>query len=269
MADNGKLEARITVPTGGWSFTVTETGGGGASAAITVPAFTYYHSSVGSNSTDLPAEIKSQFDASALNATYTVSIAAGENATGKYTISCTGGSVTSFAFTWTDTEIRNLLGFDGTESGTTSYTGNDQAEGLWLPDESYQKKNGGIKGSWVTDQQTVNTANGNVYSVMGRKYRRTRIVWPMTSRAKTWVENESATNESFEQFLLDGIYGGAAWGTSAGPIRFHPDADADTATDYSTWSVLGLESWDPSELQEHWAGGRWVIELPHLIEVPS
>lgn len=268
MANNGKLEARITVPTGGWDFTITETGGGGASAAITVPAFTYYHSSDGSNSNTLPEAIKTQLDASSLNATYTVSIAAGESGTGKYTISATGGSVTSFAFTWTDTEIRDLLGFSGSESGTLSYTGDNQAEALWLPDEGYQKKNGGIGGSWVTDQQIVNTANGNVYSVMGRKYRRTRIVWPMTARNKTWAENETTTNESFETFL-EGIWGTASWATSTGPIRFHPDADADTATDYSTWSVLGLESWDPSELQEHWAGGRWIIELPHLIEVPT
>jgi len=261
MASNGKIEARITVPTGGWDMACTDASGG--PTTVTLPAGTYYHSSDGSNANTLGEALTTAANA-VMTQTWTISIAAGEEASGKYTITCDGATCT---VTFTDTELRDLLGFTIHLTGDTSYIGANQAQGLWIASEGFQKKNGGTGGSWVTDQQTVNTMSGHVYSVMGRKHRRTRITWPMESRAKTWAENESATNESFETFLLDGIWGGASWGTSAGPIRFHPDADTDAT--YGTFSVLGLESWDPSELQEHWAGGRWVIELPHLIEVPS
>lgn len=261
MANNGKLEARITVPTGGWTITCTDAVGGPTGCVL--PAGTYYHSSDGSNSNTLSEALLTAIN-NLMGQTWTLALGAGESGTGLYTLGCDGATCT---VTFTDTEIRDLLGFTGNLSASTSYVSPSAAQGLWLPSYGFQKKNGGTGGSWVTDQQSVKTASGHVYSVMGRKYRMTKITWPAETRAKCWTENETTTNESFETFLIDGIWGGAAWGTSAGPIRFYPDADTDAT--YGSFSVLGLESWDPTELVEHFAGGRWRIDLPELIEVPS
>jgi hypothetical protein len=231
--------------------------------AVALPAGTYYHSSDGSNTNTLAEALTTAANA-VMTETWTFAVDTSEGGTGKYTASCTGATCT---IAFSGTNLRNLLGFAGDKSGATTYTGASQAKALWLASNGFQKKNGGVGGGWVTDQQTTNTASGHVYSVMGRKYRKTRILWPMELRSRCWVENEATPNESFEQFLLDGIYAGADWGTSTGPIRFYPDADTDAT--YGTFSALGLEKWDPTELTEHFAGGRWMIELPMLIEVPS
>lgn len=262
MPTNGKLEARITVPTGGWTITLTDASGG--PTAVVLPAGTYYHSSDGSNANTLPEALATAANA-LMGQTWTFSVAAGEGGTGKYTISCTGATCT---VTFTDTEIRDLLGFTGNLSGSTSYTSTNQAQALWIASYGWQKKNAQAGGfARVSDQQYSLNSAGYVYAVQGQSYKTARIVWPMETRAKTRTANESTTNESFETFLVDGIWGTATWGTCTGPIRFYPDADTDAT--YGTFSALDLGSWDPSELQEHWSAGRWVIELPNLVEVPS
>lgn len=268
MSTNGKIEARITIPSGGWDFRIVESPL--VTAVINVPAGTYYHSSIGDTGKTLSDEIKSQISASALAGTYSVSVSRGEGGDGKYTISCSGGGVVAFGLTWAgfDPEIGLLLGFPSSTTGGLSYTGPNQAQALWIASGGHQKKNGGSGGSARTsDQQVALNSSGYVFAVQGRSYRTAKIVWPMESRAKCWAINEATPNESFETFLLDGIWADAAWATVIGPIRFYSDADVDGT--YGTFSAIGLGSWDPVELVEHFAGGRWRIELPQLIEVPS
>lgn len=263
MATNGKLEARITVPTGGWSMSCTDASGG--PTTVTLPAGTYYHSSDGSNANTLPEALATAANA-VMTETWSVSIAAGESGTGKYTIGCTGATCT---IVFSSTSLKNLLGFSlVTSSGSTSYTGPKQAQGLWLASYGHQKKNGGSGGSArISDQQATRNSAGYAYGIQGQSYKMARIAWPMETRAKCWTINESTTNESFETFLVDGIWGAAAWGTTLGPVRFHEDADTDAT--YGTFSVFGMANWDPNELVEHWAAGRWMIELPELVEVPA
>jgi hypothetical protein len=267
MATNGKLQSRITVPTGGWDLAITEVPTN--SATITVPAGTYYHSSADSEAEGLLDTIQTLIEAAVtatdLDGTYTVSLSDAESGTGKVTIAATG--ITSFSIAWTDSELQDLLGFTSTPSGALTYTGESQTQALWIGSYPWQKLNGGIRGGWVSDQQNKNNSAGYVYSVMGQKYRQTRIAWPMEPQSKTWAENETTVNASFEQFYLDAILGEAAWGTSTGPIRFHPSASVDD--NYATYSVLGMESWEPVEVVQHWAGGQWRIDLPRLIEVPG
>ena len=262
MATNGKLEARITVPTGGWDVALTDQDAG--PTTVTIPAGTYYHSSAGSEAEGF-ADTFATLANAAMGQTWVSSVAAGEAGTGKYTLSCGGSTCT---VTFTDTEVRDLMGFTGNLTGSTSYTSSAQAEGLWLPEYPYQSLNGGPSwnGWWETDQKSVENAAGYSFSVIGQKKRINSVTWPIASRAKCWVANEGTANESFEQFLLDGIWAGAAWGTSAGPIRFHGDADTDAT--FATYAALGLESWRPEQIRDHWTGA-WVIVLPRLVEVPT
>lgn len=262
MATNGKLEAQITVPTGGWDLALTDQDAG--PTTVTIPAGTYYHSSAGSEAEDFAATVATVANAG-MGQTWACTVAAGEEGTGKYTMSCGGSTCT---ITFTDADAGTVMGFVGNKSGSTTYTSASQAEGLWIASYGHQKRNGGVGApGLVSNQQIAINSNGNVFSVMGRSYKQTRIVWPMETRAKTLTENESTTNESFQTFLTQGIWGTAAWGTSTGPIRFYNDADTDAT--YGTFSALDLESWEPEEVIEHFAGGRWRVELPRLIEVPS
>lgn len=262
MASPGKIEARITVPTGGWDMALTDASGG--PTTCTLPAGEYYHSSVGSLSDDLAAAIAAAANA-VMTQTWTCTISAGASGTGKYTIGCDGATCT---VTFTDTELRDLLGYTGNLSASTSYTSTNQAQGIWLPGYPFQTPGGGaFPGKIKSDQQTAMTSSGHTFSVMGRKMRVKQITWPMEARAKVLAVAETTTNASFETFLIDGIYGEAAWGTSAGPIRFYAD-ETDDAT-YLSYYVHGLEEWDPRELVEHWAGGYYPVTLPMLVQVPA
>lgn len=252
----GKLEGQITVPTGGWDTTV---GGGTA----TIPAGTYYLSSVGSGGNDFLAEVASQFGtAAATSCTCTASL--GENGTGIVTI--TFGSAT--AVTWVDTEVRDILGYAGNLSSGTSHVSTKHARGVWLPNRPYITLNGG--GTWAgwyeSDYRSVENSAGYVWAHMGQYKTVNAIEWHSIKRARTWVANESTTNESYERFFLDCIWGTMSGGTPGGPVRFYPDADTDGT--YSTYRLVDLKEFRPEQYSENWTG-TWNISLPRMVKVPS
>lgn len=265
---NGKLEGRITVPTGGWDLALTETGGGGASGTVTVAAGKYYHSSAKDFATDFPAELAVQLDAIG-NATYTVTVDATEGGTGKYTISATGGSVTAFAISWTDTDQRDMMGFSqGNLSGGLTYTSDDQAKLLWLP--SKPPVTLALTDVWrgwhETDLHQLESPLGHVFSIAGERKTIMSMQFPLQAAAKTWRAQESTVNESFEQMYLDCIYGAGPGGTPGGPVRWHQDADTDGT--YGTYYVVGMREWKPADVQEGWTG-RYTISLPRLVQDPD
>lgn len=263
---NGKLEAQITIPAGGWDIAVVETGGGGASDTVTIPAGTYYWSSP--NSVEFHTVIEGYFNSATLNAAYSCSISAGENGTGKVTITASGGSVTAVALTWTDTELRDLCGFTGNVSGSLSYTSTNHAQALWLPNYGWQGRHGdaSFTGHPISDKQDMVNSAGYYFGVAGQTRYESALTWPMCADAKTNTISESTTNESFQTFLEDGIHAGKSWATVGGPIRFYADADTDTT--YTTWSVPGMAEYSPQRIRDQW-DGYWRIELPRLVKVPS
>lgn len=268
MADKGRIEALITVPTGGYTFTITETGGGGASDTVTIPAGTYYHSTADSTANDFLAELQAQTDAATLNASYTWSFSHGESGTGKYRVVATGGSVTAVTFAWTSTIIRDLIGFDGTETADLDQTGTDNAQAVWFPSTPPQVLNGASSaGWWEAEMPVKENAHGNVFAVLGRDKRINNIIWPAEPQNKVWTANESSgnVNESFETFLREGIHGTASWGSAAGPIRWYPDGDVDGSS--FEYGVVGLATWKPEQLRQNWVG-RWLIDFGRLVQVP-
>ena len=258
MSTNGKLEAQITVPAGGWAIALTDQDAG--PTTITVPAGTYYHSNAGSEARSFPDTIATLANG-AMGQDWTCAVAAGESGTGKYTIACAG---TTCTVTFTAADAGALMGFTGNLSGSTSYTSAGQAKALWLPGYPFQALNGalGWLGWWEVDQHNAENSRGDTFSIVGQKKQINSVKWAATSRAKCWISDEVTANESFEQFLLDGIFSGASWGTAAGPVRFYGSAD-DTST-WAEYAVLGMEDWRPDQIVDHWTG-YWVIELPRLV----
>lgn len=105
-------------------FKITETGGGGASATITL-ADRYFHQHevdalvTGDAWLSLAIEINNALGAAGLNASYSATYIA---STGLWTITASGGGVTSFAIGSLSTTALRVLGLAGPVSGALSYT---------------------------------------------------------------------------------------------------------------------------------------------------
>src|SRR3990167_6449981 len=87
-----KVEAIITVPTGGWSVSVEEFTPNAGPVTVTVPAATYYLTTAGSGSNGLIAELVAQLTANAtLGGTYAGSLAdTADSDIGTVSLSTTG-----------------------------------------------------------------------------------------------------------------------------------------------------------------------------------
>lgn len=248
----GRLEAQIRVPTGGWTGTIDDSGGGGA-AAWSVAAGTYYID-------ELVAALHAALNTAATTDTIYVTIAHGELGTGKVTISGTG----TFAIVWIHPDLRDLLGYTTNLSGSSSYVAPNHARSIWLGDCAYRAPNEIYPwGGWPeADFRTVESAAGQVWAYVGQKKETTWLEWEAVRRARASKANESVVNESFQRFVEDGVWGFAAWGTPGGPLRFFPDANAGGWVEYFATELGKLE---PTQFADGWAGGPWKVRLPRLV----
>ncbi len=257
MATFGKLEYQITVPTGGWDTTV-----GGVTK--TIPAGTYYLSSVGSGARDFLAEVAFQFGASSVVGSL------GENGTGLITIQFSGAT----AIAWVDTEVRDILGFAADSAAATSHTGTKHARGVWLPQNPPLALNRGgyWRGHEESDYRAVSNMAGYVWARSGQSRTVMQpLTWSGIKQDKTWVANETSAsgyaNQSLQRFWRDGVWGQAGWGTPSGPVRYYEDADLDTA--YATYRIEDAADFRPApQGQEGWVG-LWRWQMPKMIQVPE
>jgi Concanavalin A-like lectin/glucanases superfamily len=268
MATRGRLEGRVTVPSGGWTGSIDDSGGAGA-VTWTVPAGTYYLSSIdvnGGGSASLLSAFRDALNLAAPTDTLAVTISDGEAGTGIVTITSSGATIIS----WVSTDLRDLLGFTTTLASGTTWSGTCQARSLWLPSCAYKAPNA-VSNDWrgwrESDFRAAENAAGYVFAAMGQEKVANELSWHQVSRSKVWQGNESTTNASWERFHRDCVWGVAAWGTAGGPIRFYPDAAI--STNFATYKVPDASMIKPEPLHDGWAGGPWSIVLPRLVEVPG
>jgi len=246
----------------------------GAGSTITLTAAaTYYHSSAGNDSVDLPAKLAALLDAAGA-ATYTVSVDAGESGSGRYTISATGGSVADFTLTWISTALRDVLGFTGnlaTGGGTLTYTSQGAAQCLWLP--SAGNGSGVPIGTTAigddideTDASDIGTPDSS--NVTRFSYHRrgiNAVDYQACTAARSRVAYETYTNESWQSFWRDCIDGDlSAQIVAVAQVRIYTDATVDT-TYYDYW-VRGLGRCEMESLIRGWQG-RFTIKIPRLERV--
>jgi len=260
----GRLEGRITIPTGGWTGTIDDSNVAGA-AAFSVAAGTYYLSSAGGAGFSLIAALETALNTATPTDTITVALSAGEAGTGKVTITSTGTA----AIVWTSTALRDVLGFVGNLAAGTTWTGTYQARNLWLPNCPYKAMNGvGLWRGWrESDCRSVENAAGYVFAHMGQQKEVNALSWNSVARSLVWEANEATEGASWERFAQDAIWGVASWGTPGGPIRFHPDAN-DSAV-WVTYKVPGFNDIKTEPLIEDYAGGTWRVVLPRLVVDPT
>ncbi len=256
MSLHSKWEARIVIPTGNWVASFTDTGGTDATAVTLVAANTYYWSSDGNDSNTLVEEIQDQLNASGtLDGTFTVTIGAGESGTGKLTIA----STVAFTNSWTSTDLRNLCGFNGNISSTTSAVGNTHVEALWLPDCPVETPYGlGSRGLPISTGMISLSEDGTYTATHGSKHTRNEYTYSMVSISKVVQTSESTIDESYETFWLDAIRGEEPWANAGRELRFYKDTDADNIS--ITYNVTAARSPDIQRASQDW-DGFWTVHI--------
>lgn len=259
--NNGKLEGRIVVPTGGWAIDADDSG---APFTATVPAGNYYLSSADSTANDFLAELASQLNSSGTD-TWTVTGSLGESGTGIITIDCSA----TYSVTWdaASEDCKDLLGFNANiSSASTPTAGALHARSVWLPDCPPQTLYGASSAGWYETSTRGQTApDGTSTVLVGPKRTANAITWPAISQARHQVAYESSTNESYEKWWLDQVQGEGNWASHAGRIRWYPDADTDAT--YTTYTMVGgVEHNKHAPLRQNW-GGFYRVEIPRLIKV--
>lgn len=234
MSTVSKIEARIVVPTGGWQVSVTDSGGAVAGAITLAASETYYHSTAGSEGTDLPAEMQSQLNGTGVLAgTYTVTVSAGAGGTGKYTIACDE----SFSLSWTDSAFRDAVGFTSSITSQTTATGANHAQGLWLPGMPADTPYGLTSSGRPMSASNITIGVDGLYSRWeGNSLTLNEYVWTVPVN-KAIAASESTTNESWETFWLDAVRPTQPWAQGGRSILYYADADTDGTS--IAYCVLG------------------------------
>lgn len=251
---HSKLEGRVTVPAGGWDVALTDQDAG--PTTVTLAAGDYYLSGTSGLIATLLTAINT-----AMGQTWTLSLDAGADGTGKVTIGCGGATCT---IAWTDTDLRDLLGFAGNLSAATSYVGTLHARSLWLPDCPTNSPYGSLDhGRTETDARGVESPGGHVAVVYSQRKSIQSLSWDGVAHAKARLTGEDVAHESFERFWVDVLLSESAWTlTPGGPIRFYPDADTDTV--FALYKVPKLEEFETVAVRDGWIG-LWQIRLERLV----
>lgn len=212
----GHICAYYTVPTGGYAMAVNI----GAPVTATVAAGTY------AGIVPLMAAVDSALE-TATGGTFTVTINTTETVrTNLVTIDLTSGAG-NWTLTWTDTELRDALGFAGNLSGANAYTGTLPVPGMWTPDcPSAPHYGNSDPGHTVAMVSQTRSGSGRVYTVVESEYvEHPEILWSHVT-APYARETRESTTVSFERWLRDTQLGALEIHPAGSSFRWTPDSDS-------------------------------------------
>lgn len=166
--------------------------------------------------------------------------------------------------TWTDTDLRDLLGFTADLDSASSYTGTNEAKYVWRPNISLSGHP--VTGSRVFEPESTTLVyrarDGTTTSVVGTKLYRAQLEYSMLDEARIIIPSTGTVNREFETFFEDVIHSGQ-------PIRLYFDRTLNTSTDYVTCIVGDGESMISSfseyagrHIQNY--NGLWNLSIPIL-----
>lgn len=233
---NGRVETRVVVPTGGWDVTYNE---GGGPVTVTIPAGSYWAS-------DMPTQLQSAIENVSINA-WDCTIANGESGTGLVTIDVPGTA----SITWTDTDLRDVLGFTGNLSGAGSYTGTWGARGMWMPDSPLVSPyTAGDAGHWEGGPvQTISPLGVTKTITRPTRVKCGPFRWTHVSLARARQYSESAPARSFERLLRDAFFAQQSYFMPGDIMRLYWNADDSAYVEFypqapaSTESIRAHEEW--------------------------
>lgn len=221
--DLPKLLSRIKVPPGGWTMSVTDSGG---TELFTIPAGLYYLP-------DLLEEITDGLTGlGALALTYSSTRDdTAQHATGRITLAATG----TFSVTWGSAALAALLGYSGNLSGSASYQAPKAARSVFLPDVpiANPKVPDGCPGLPIGNTSVVVATTGDSQVLDYGDRGVGGWEWLGLSGRKTWTQFETYTNESFQSFWRYALRPGT-------PFRYVWDRTADDTdpTNYTEWRLV-------------------------------
>ena len=139
-------------------------------------------------------------------------------------VTMTGGA--TFTVTWTDTALRDILGFTGNLSGASTYTAPNQHRYGWYPDSPISERDGDERQAGVrtSDTQVMRAPGGQVNTITFAEFvdRTFSLGWIAKERAMAVPTDTQTTaarvkNRSYEEFWQQ-------VGKPGRRFRWYPDA---------------------------------------------
>lgn len=262
MSFAGRLEALITIPTGG--AVVAATNGVGGPTNVTIPAGTYYYTSAGGISSII-TELQTQLNASRPDGWTVTHSLTGTSSTGLVTINCTS---TPWSISWTSTALRDLLGFNSNITAVSAaVNGTLQARGLWFPRCPLALDGDPGMAPKYSDLRTVDTPRGDIIGHVGNIARRhKRLRWSHVPRDRYREASATYDYGSWEAFVDDTQHGqGHSYFTPATKVQIYDHNAQRVGTDASVtgWYMRGVEALDSRMSVENFTG-YFSVEIPEI-----
>lgn len=249
---SGRLEAQITVPSGGWSASLTVTSIGGPYALSWTAGATYYPA-------ELLTDLASKLNAAAVgDGTFAVSASLTDGTgTGLVTISHT---VETFTLTSVTATLLEALGFaSDLSSAALSFTGTKHQRGVWLPDCPVDSDYGSEPGHTEADRSLTVSPSGAITGVVYTTRRHhPSIRWTHVSRARARESGETVVGSSFEAWWLDTHAGRKSYFAGVPLVRWYA-----SSADVSPAATLQLYKPSSTAMQRSVEGwnGLYPIEI--------
>lgn len=270
MAFDGRIEALMTIPTGGATMSVTNTGGG--PTTVTIPAGSYYLTAAG-GVTGLLATVKAQLDATRppASGSWTVALSTGASGTLRITITCTG----SWDIEWTGAQGPNLgeiLGWEGDVTGVSgAVTSDNQARGVWGPDCPLWMNGHPRMAPKKTDRRDQVSPTGNVIAIVGNKrYVHRGLRYSHVPLARYREGSATYENASWERFLDDTQWGeNHTWFTPGSKCQIYDHTGSAVGSDYASgtgvsgWYLVGLDAIQTDQSEQGYTG-LFRVEIPEI-----
>ena len=135
--------------------------------------------------------------------------------------------------TWTDGALQTLLGFTGTQSGASSYTGSQTPQHVWHPSREITHYPGNSTNIFLPRSTTsIGRANdGTTFSVVGNIVYDAQdgLSWELLDESEILLPSSGSIGDDLESFFEDVVHQGQ-------PIRLILDTSSYAAsTDYVTF----------------------------------
>ena len=140
-------------------------------------------------------------------------------ATNKVTVSEDGTAASAITWTWTDTALRDLLGFTGNLTlDNDSTTATNECAFCWAPDRSLAFHPVQLNQFWSRRSTSMGqkSNDGTIVSVEGQNLNVADVAYSHIAKARVIIPSSGSINTEFQQFYGDVIHLGM-------PIRLYPD----------------------------------------------
>jgi hypothetical protein len=174
--------------------------------------------------------------------------------------------------TWTDTELRTIMGFTSDKSTLSTYTSDQQCRFTWLPTRGLVQYPSNLAGQYfwrpVSNSIVARSRDGSSFAVANNiYYDALDLSYQLLTEAEVIEPSTGTVYSDFQTFWTDIVH-------AAKPVRFYPDKSVNTSTDYVD-CLIGDPGEDTVGSLADWIGrhisnynGLWDVNIPIIKYVP-